>query len=157
MSEPEISRRCSACGASVRQRALFCPQCGNGMPDRPATQEKASDSASDVSTKHSTIEDPETLTAKQSKKNPDTAPLNPAGAQTFGKPSMNDRGTVRTASGVARVGSEGNFSGRVEKLRKVSAVVIDQAGYDPSLRFLLVAGALFLLFLLLLILSKVIR
>jgi len=70
---------------------------------------------------------------------------------------MNDRGTVRTASGVARVGSEGNFSGRVEKLRKVSAVVIDQAGYDPSLRFLLVAGALFLLFLLLLILSKVIR
>ncbi len=151
MSEPEISRRCFACGASVRQRALFCPQCGNGMTNRPATQEKASDSAS------STIEDPETLTAKQSRKNPDTAALTSAGAQTVGKPSMNDRDTVRTASGVARVGSEGNFSGRVEKLRKVSAVVIDQAGYDPSLRFLLVAGALFLLFLLLLILSKVIR
>ena len=45
--------------------------------------------------------------------------------------------------------------GRVEKLRKVSSVVIDQAAYDPSLRFILVAAALFLLFLILLILSKV--
>jgi hypothetical protein len=44
---------------------------------------------------------------------------------------------------------------RVEKLRKVSSVVIDEAAYDPSLRFLLVAAALFLLFLILLILSKV--
>jgi hypothetical protein len=44
---------------------------------------------------------------------------------------------------------------RVEKLRHVSSVVIDQAAYDASLRFLLVAAALFLLFLVLLILSKV--
>ena len=34
--------------------------------------------------------------------------------------------------------------------------MIDQAAYDPSLRFLLVAAGLFLLFLVLLILSKVI-
>ncbi len=47
--------------------------------------------------------------------------------------------------------------GRVEKLRHVSSVVIDQAAYDPSLRFLLVAAALFLLFLVLLIMSKVIE
>ena len=26
--EPEISRRCRTCGASVRSRAGFCPQCG---------------------------------------------------------------------------------------------------------------------------------
>jgi hypothetical protein len=45
--------------------------------------------------------------------------------------------------------------GRVEKLRKVSSVMIDQAAYDPSLRFLLVAGVLFVLFIVLLILSKV--
>jgi hypothetical protein len=44
---------------------------------------------------------------------------------------------------------------RVEKLRKVSSVVIDEAAYDPSLRFLLVAACLFLLFIVLLILSKV--
>jgi hypothetical protein len=45
---------------------------------------------------------------------------------------------------------------RVEKIRHVSSVMIDQAAYDPSLRFLLVAAAVFVLFLLLLILSKVI-
>ena len=45
---------------------------------------------------------------------------------------------------------------KVEKLRHVSSVVIDQAAYDPSLRFLLVAAAFFILFLVLLILSKVI-
>lgn len=45
---------------------------------------------------------------------------------------------------------------RVEKIRQVSSVVIDQAAYDPSLRFLLVAAVLFLLFVVLLILSKAI-
>jgi hypothetical protein len=46
--------------------------------------------------------------------------------------------------------------GRVENIRKVSSVLIDQAAYDPSLRFLLVAAAFFILFLVLLIASKVI-
>ena len=44
---------------------------------------------------------------------------------------------------------------RVDRIRKVSSVMIDQAAYDPSLRFLLVAGVLFLLFVILMILSKV--
>ncbi len=47
--------------------------------------------------------------------------------------------------------------GRAEKLRKASNVVIDQAGYDPSFRFLIIAGVLFLLFLILLIWSKVLN
>jgi uncharacterized membrane protein YvbJ len=109
MSEPEIARRCTACGASVRQGAVFCPQCGN-----PIAQ------VATVTTATETIVD--------------TAPtqaLSPA----------------RPPDGV---------KARVEKLRHVSSVVIDQAAYDPSLRFLLVAAAFFILFLLLLILSKVI-
>ena len=44
---------------------------------------------------------------------------------------------------------------KVDKLRKVSSVMIDQAAYDPSLRFLLVAGVLFVIFLVLMIFSKV--
>jgi hypothetical protein len=44
---------------------------------------------------------------------------------------------------------------RVDRIRKVSSVMIDQAAYDPSLRFLLVAGALFIVFVILMILSKV--
>ena len=31
MSQPEISRRCPACGAAVRAGARFCPQCGQLM------------------------------------------------------------------------------------------------------------------------------
>ncbi|HEX6283254.1 MAG TPA: hypothetical protein VFZ71_00205 [Pyrinomonadaceae bacterium] len=101
MSEPEIARRCSACGISLRQRAMFCPQCG----------EKTSD--------HEIRENPHPQ---------------PAGL-----------------TGVAE-----NVREQVEKIRHVSSVVIDQAGYDPSLRFLLVAAVLFVLFLILLILSKLI-
>ena len=109
MSEPEIARRCSACGLSVRQRAMFCPQCGNPIDSQHAT---------------TTVTPPETVI--------DTAATQPLTAERDG---------VRA---------------RVEKFRKVSSVMIDQAAYDPSLRFLLVAAALILLFLVLLILSKVI-
>ena len=104
MSEPEIARRCSTCGASVRQHAMFCPQCGNAISQPVAT-----------------------------------APVPAPAAAPVAEPVTHPEG-VRA---------------RVEKLRKVSSVVIDQAAYDPSLRFLLVAAAFFLLFLILLILSKV--
>ena len=104
MSEPEIARRCVSCGVSVRQYAMFCPQCGKAIPETPA----------------------DTIV--------DHAPPPPAPP-------------ARQHDGV---------KGRVEKLRHVSSVVIDQAAYDPSLRFLLVAAAMFLLFLVLLIMSKVI-
>ena len=113
MSEPEIARRCTACGVSVRQHAVFCPQCGNPIPQTAAT-------ATTVTTATETIVD----TAP-------TQPLVPA----------------RPQDGV---------KGRVEKLRQVSSIVIEEAAYDPSLRFLLVAAVFFILFLVLLILSKVI-
>jgi len=45
---------------------------------------------------------------------------------------------------------------RGEKLRKVSSVVLDGAAYDPSFRFVLVAAVLFVLFIVILVLSKVI-
>ena len=56
----------------------------------------------------------------------------------------------------ALTGVADNVRGRVEKIRHVSSVMIDQAGYDPSLRFLLVAAVLFVVFIVVLILSKVI-
>ncbi len=100
MSEPEIARRCHSCGVSLRQNALYCPQCGERIGD-------------------------------QVRENP--------------PPSVPQK------TGVAE-----NVRERVEKIRHVSSVMIDQAAYDPSLRFLLVAAGLFVLFLILLILSKVI-
>ena len=115
MAEPEIDRRCVSCGVSVRQHAMFCPQCGNPIQQTPVT--------------------PATTTT--------TAPADTIIDHTPPPPSA----PVRHHDGV---------KGRVEKLRHVSSIVIDQAAYDPSLRFLLVAAAMFLLFLVLLIMSKVI-
>lgn len=115
---PEISRRCSHCGVSLRQRAMFCPQCG----------QKIGDPVRDVR---------------------DTQLLEPPerDVQSHEDPSL----TTSALTGVAD-----NVRDRVEKIKHVSSVVIDQAGYDPSLRFLLVAAVLFIVFLIVLLLSKVI-
>ncbi len=118
MSEPEIARRCTACGVTVRQRAIFCPQCGN-----PIQQSAATAPTTALTPPTGTIVDP--------------AP--PAVSVPAAQPPHQD-----------------GIKARVEKLRHVSSVMIDQAAYDPSLRFLLVAAAFFVLFLVLLILSKVI-
>ena len=116
-SEPEIARRCTACGVSVRQSAVFCPQCGN-----PIT--------------HGDTAPTEAL-------RPELAPTQPLSAVVHPPAPQH----APTPDGVL---------GRVERFRKVSSVMIDQAAYDPSLRFLLVAAGLFLLFIILVILSKVI-
>ena len=128
MSEPEIARRCTTCGASVRQHALFCPQCGNPIPEvSPTTTHAVADTIID--------------TAPTEALRPDLAATQPLSAVTPpAPPKVHEDGVL----------------GRLEKIREVSSVVIDQAAYDPSLRFVLVAAGLFLLFLLLLILSKVI-
>ena len=52
---------------------------------------------------------------------------------------------------------EGELGQRVDRIRRISSEVLDQAGYDPSLRFILVALFLFVLFLVILIMSKFIR
>jgi hypothetical protein len=136
MSDPEIARRCTACGVSVRQQAMFCPQCGN--PIRQHQSNPTSISLSDT-----IVDTPaETLGPDPAATQPLTAviPPTPEKAPTQVLPKATDH-SVR---------------GRVEHIRKVSSVVLDQAAYDPSLRFLLVAAAFFILFLVLLILSKVI-
>jgi predicted nucleic acid-binding Zn-ribbon protein len=128
MSEPEIARRCTECGASVRQHAMFCPQCGNSMPQASTTTTHA-------------VADTILDTAPAESVRTDVAVTQPLSAVAPpAKPKVHEDGVL----------------GRLEKIREVSSVVIDQAAYDPSLRFLLVAAGLFLLFLLLVILSKVI-
>jgi hypothetical protein len=114
MSEPEIARRCVACGVTVRERAMFCPQCGNPIPQHQSETTNMSAAADTMI---------------------DNAPPEPATIQRL---------------------TDHSVRGRVEHIRRVSHVVIDQAAYDPSLRFLLVAAAFFILFIVLLIASKVI-
>jgi hypothetical protein len=63
------------------------------------------------------------------------------------------RGKIQRATGVARhVG--GDVVQRGQKLREMSSVVLDEAGYDPSLRFVLVAAVLFVLFLVIVLLNR---
>lgn len=65
----------------------------------------------------------------------------------------------RNAMGRARAAGEafgGNVKQSVGKLRDISSVVAEEASYDPSFRFLIVAAVIFVLFLVILIISEVI-
>jgi hypothetical protein len=64
------------------------------------------------------------------------------------------REKFQRASSVARGALEDNVK-RVEKIHHVSTAMLEEASYDPSLRFVLVAVGLFVVFVILLVLSKV--
>jgi len=249
MSEPEIARRCTACGASIRDRALFCPQCGHTLADKGRTTAElveteqlgsAEAASAEVENKRAdvgrTVEiDPETVEprltmhpvadATSDEVEPETAepesaareietekataetrssevapeteiaepaasaeltddvvtdavPLNsqslpsPEQSETVAPPwpdrrvrrppsarpypaELDKRHRLQRAAAGARDALEDGAQ-RVERIRKISSVVIDQASYDPSLRFILIAAALFIVFLTILIMSKLI-
>jgi hypothetical protein len=139
MSEPEIARRCVACGVTVRERAMYCPQCGNPIPQHQS--ETTNISAADTMIDNAPSETQAGLAMTQP-----LSAVAPPPVESKPKP----------APATIPIPTDHSVRGRVEHIRKVSSVVIDQAAYDPSLRFLLIAAAFFILFLVLLIASKVI-
>ncbi len=169
---PEISHRCPSCGVAVRNRdALFCPECGKPLSAEPKTTE-ASDSP-DSSTRH---EAGEIVEVSPASVNEAPAPARTesieAGTTSSAAPDMKDDSSVppahrrgektrerlHRASEVARGVGRGVIeepAKRVEKIRHASTVVIEEASYDPSLRFVIVALGLFVVFVVLLVLSKV--
>ena len=158
MSKPEISRRCHSCGASIRERVFFCSQCGSPTGHvtselkRTAANGKKETAAETAPLNESQPDVPATEEAKQ--------PTEVAGAPktAIGRstPPHIPRGGFNRARAVARNAVEEDVLQRVEKLRQISSVVIDEASYDPSLRFVLVAAILFILFLVILVLSELI-
>ncbi|HEX7294099.1 MAG TPA: zinc-ribbon domain-containing protein [Pyrinomonadaceae bacterium] len=205
MFEPEIDRRCLSCGATVRQQAAFCPQCGQ-MLDKRDAQEEESDATTPkppvVEWDQTEAEDTEAQLGERgnSEGNEDsqgvaavsssiqeassaepvilgnhddgTTPTRTTDAHDDGRSYKTQPLFVRSSHSNTTVagltdtnirrpgdsrpqGKEHNVLARVDKIRKVSSIMIDQAAYDPSLRFLLVAGALFIVFVILMILSKV--
>jgi hypothetical protein len=62
---------------------------------------------------------------------------------------------IQRATTIAR-DVEGDVLHRVQKVREVSSVVLDEAGNDPGLRFVLVAAIVFMLFLVIVLLNKLI-
>jgi zinc-ribbon domain len=154
MPDPQIDRRCADCGASVRPSAAFCPQCGQPIPSHSTSNDgRKPPDLSETQPLRAVPDIGETLPLQsiqdfaETKSLPALTPtlVNPPPAETNLKPA---RPTVHRAPAP-------ESKGPVGKLRRASSVVIDQAAYDPSLRFLLVAAVLFLLFLVLLIMSKV--
>jgi hypothetical protein len=167
MSQPEISIRCSSCGAAVREPAMFCPECGKPlataaaeteMPNQtakpdlaslanaaPAVDVEAQASPDPVEVAGAAAVDPET---REIKTITPEEPVSPQGARE------RTRERLHRASGVARSALEGNVK-RVEKIHHVSTAMFEEATYDPSLRFVLVALGLFIVAIVLLVLSKV--
>jgi predicted nucleic acid-binding Zn-ribbon protein len=176
MPEPEISRRCPTCGASIRQVALFCPQCGNQLPPRNPNQsqsDRVSRAAEEVNQRDTApLDDAEvrsqrnfsdTVAIQRPDKQDERRSMSDTVAITRAEEMPRDpdpqrvRGAVGTklqrATTMAR-GVEGDVIQRVQKVREISSVVIDEAAYDPSLRFVLVAIIVFGLFLIIVLLNK---
>ena len=170
---PEISHRCSSCGASVRERdALFCPECGKAL-SKKSTEPKADDSVESVSSPPKPEESETPGTTPDSATDELSSSAQPAIAETSAAtvnpeddesvPAVHRRGEktrerLHRASDIARGVTRGVIeepAKRVEKIRQASNVVIEEASYDPSLRFVLVALGLFVVFVILLVLSKV--
>jgi uncharacterized Zn finger protein (UPF0148 family) len=161
MSNPKIARRCPVCGASIREAASFCPQCGEEL----AGQNVARKPPTSVVTAPLDDVSPGKREEKSEgrRADPNEKKLRPASGgaappqmpPTDKAPVGKVRDKIQRATTIAR-DVEGDVIHRVQKVRQMSSVVLDEAGYDPSLRFVLVAAGLFLLFLLVLLLNKLI-
>ena len=164
MNEPLIARRCPWCGVAIREQAFFCPQCGKDLtqlhPDFSATIVESAPPEIKQKDTADLIEPPALKESPAKAPPPPTAPAPvvpvktrkaPIGQQALGKMGAG----IQKATHVAR-DVEGNVAHRVQKLRDASSVVIDEASYDASLRFVLIAVLLFIMFLVILFLSKVI-
>jgi hypothetical protein len=157
--QPEISHRCSSCGASLREPAMFCPECGQPQTTAPTVTEPAAIDAAGTAAELVAAEEAETPTpsevvaaAADSKPIADEPPANEPGSHPGARERTKER--LHRASTAAR-GAIGDNVKRVEKIHHVSTVMFEEAHYDPSLRFVLVALGLFLVFVILLVLSKV--
>jgi predicted nucleic acid-binding Zn-ribbon protein len=167
--EPEISHRCASCGAAVRGGGEFCPQCGTRVNSSPAIVSYNADTSGKAKSKATK----QLLTTRPLVSETKAVEL-PFPAQAEHEPSVqsesakSDGEIASHAAGPvdeslskrqrvkdkARGMVEGNVRPRVEKLRQASSVVIEEASaIDPSLRFILIAAFLFIVFIVLLVLS----
>jgi hypothetical protein len=179
--QPEISHRCASCGASIREPAMFCPECGkplapvaptasiaNASPDaeHPAVTEiPGAAVASSTELVESSEGPPAGRPSVESAVGPEGVKPNRISSRSqSADPKARPRTRERTrerlhrassvASSVAR-GALGDNVKRVEKIHDFSTAMFEEAHYDPSLRFVLVALGLFIVFVILLVLSKV--
>ena len=150
--EPEIARRCPSCGASIREVALFCPQCGNAQPQRQAptaTIPPETNSKNTAPLEESEVEPQKSMSETIAIERPEETPKVPASAGVRGAVGAK----LQRAGTLAR-DVEGDVIHRVQRVRHISHVVLDEVGDDPGTRFVLVALLFFVLFLVIVLLNK---
>jgi hypothetical protein len=184
MTDPEISRRCRFCGASIRVRGVFCPQCGKQTFEQASdpANEEGSMETEEVAVPQDTVSvDLDRLSTadislnRTASANAETVPLYPlpgmpeaqvaeqdyigANAQTSPTPFQSSEASLPVGASRTRSMSQvpGDVKRGLGKVREISTVMLDEAAYDPSARFVLVAAVLFVLFLIILILSEMMR
>jgi hypothetical protein len=180
--EPEIARRCQDCGASVRSGSFFCPQCGRPLKAGATNADRAAAPGTTPARRKTDTGEAVAPTRDASGSEPDAAagimsaqaisptapppppPPAPRGTADEGQGHAEvagaradsgggGRSTRQRVTAAARDVVEEKLSPRVEKLRHASNIMLEEAAYDPSLRFVLVAVAFILLSLLLLLLN----
>ena len=122
---------------------MFCPDCGKPL-SKATPEQKPQVVAEADAPAIANVSDQDS----GKKLGPPADPVSKPG--TYGKA----RDSLHRASTATREALADNVK-RVEKIRHVSSVVLGEATYDPSLRFVLVALGIFIVFLVLLLLSKV--
>ena len=150
---PEISHRCPACGVSLRdfgEGVLFCPECGGALA---GSQKNEANDGRHPAENLNAPASPATTAESDTSTTPKIETITSAPEERISARERT-RETLHRASQMTRGAIEDNVK-RVEKIHHVSSVMLEEAHYDPSLRFVLVALGLFLVLVILLILSKV--
>jgi hypothetical protein len=160
MPEPKISRRCPTCGASIRAQAFFCPQCGGKLaaPGATPTREESAhihDTVEDVVDLNQTMTEADFRARVAPQAVPDPGPAPEVPKKSAPPRALAEGSKMQRVTNKARV-VEDDVKQRVQKLRDMSGVVIEEASYDPSLRFVLVAAALVVVFLVIALLNNLI-
>jgi DNA-directed RNA polymerase subunit M/transcription elongation factor TFIIS len=159
---PEILHRCESCGATIRQAAMFCPECGKPLAvtkqeeldlNDKTSAEPSPDAAASTTEQSRLSSGVQNDAANTDQAKADREPAKAATSERHGARERT-RETLHRASTAARGAIERPVK-QVEKIHHVSTAMLDEAHYDPSLRFVLVALGLFILFVILLVLSKV--
>lgn len=154
---PEISHRCPSCGASTRdfgEGVLFCAECGQALAASEKVENETGKTGAPDPGATASVSSPTIDSNKAKTDSPAVVEKAPAGTHERATARERTRETLQRASQRTRGAIEGNVK-RVEKIHQVSSVMLEEATYDPSLRFVLVALGLFVLFVILLVLSKV--
>lgn len=185
VADPEIARRCRSCGASIRIRGLFCPQCGKPTSEPPeSTPDSSNHEAADteevfLAAETVSVDLPSLPTSDFSddySRSAETLPLQPFTHEVESSAARQREQAMTEAlpSAVPHYPAAGSPDAGVRprpvrealgedvkkgfgKVREISTVMLDEASYDPSARFVLVAAVLFVLFLVILILSEMMR